>query len=638
MSTTTQVSVPDIGDFSDIPIIEVLVAVGETVEVEQGLVEIESDKATFEVPSTVAGVVKEIKVAVGDKVSEGTLIAVIETDGGEGASADGAPGDAGAEPDTAPRPTDRGADRPSSGAIATEEGRSTAEQAPEAAPAPAADFERGDVHAQVVVLGSGPGGYSAAFRAADLGLETVLVERYETLGGVCLNVGCIPSKALLHAAKVIAEAAEFGEQGVEFGEPKIDLDALRAHKEAVVGQLTKGVAGMAKTRKVEVVTGVGTFTSPHHLEVTGGDGKKTVVSFDHAIIAAGSQAVALPGIPADDPRVWDSTGALELRQIPERLLVIGGGIIGLEMATVYDALGSKVTVVELLDQLIPGADKDLVRPLAKRIEGRYEAIHLGVKVESVEAQDDGLHVTFAAGSDGGKVPEAGVYDAVLVAVGRTPNGGTIGAGAAGVNVSERGFIPVDAQLRTNVPHIFAIGDIVGQPMLAHKASHEAHLAAEVIAGQQLAAGVLDWPDDRAGHRPSPHVAFDARGIPSVAYTDPEVAWVGLTETQAKADGTDYEVAAFPWVASARALTVGGGAGKTKLLIDPKTRQILGAGIVGPNAGELIAEPGFALEMGADVGDLALTIHAHPTLSESIMLAAEVAEGTVTDLPPKRKRG
>ncbi len=597
MATTTEVAVPDIGDFEGIPIIEVLVQVGDTVEVEQGLVEIESDKATFEVPSPVAGVVKELKVKVGDKVSEGVVLAVIETTGD--AATGETPKD---EPATAPAP------------------EPTPESTPEPAvqPEPAkADFERGDVHAQVLVLGSGPGGYSAAFRAADLGLQVVMVERYETLGGVCLNVGCIPSKALLHASKVIAEAADLAEHGVAFGEPKIDLPALLAHKAGIVGQLTKGVAGMAKTRKVEVVTGVGTFTGPHHLKVESGDGETTVVSFDHAIIAAGSQPAQLPGIPADDPRVWDSTGALELREIPERLLVIGGGIIGLEMATVYDALGSKVTVVELLDQLIPGADKDLVRPLHKRIEGRYEAIHLGARVDGVEAKDDGLYVTFAAGAAGGKTPDPSVFDAVLVAVGRTPNGGKIGADAAGVNVTDRGFIPVDAQLRTNVPHILAIGDVVGQPMLAHKASHEAHVAAEVIAGE--------------------NVAMDVRGIPSVAYTEPEVAWVGLTETQAKADGTEYEVAAFPWVASARALTVGGGTGKTKLLLDPKSRQILGAGIVGPNAGELIAEPGFALEMGADVGDLALTIHAHPTLSESIMLAAEVAEGTITDLPPKRKR-
>lgn len=598
MATTTEVAVPDIGDFTDIPIIEVLVAVGDTVEVEQGLVEIESDKATFEVPSTVAGTVKELKVAVGDKVSEGSVIAVIE---GSGDSEAG--GDSGEAPSDSQAPS------------ASEEAPSESKAKPEVEAS--ADFERGDVHAQVVVLGSGPGGYSAAFRAADLGLETVMVERYASLGGVCLNVGCIPSKALLHTAKVIAEAAESSENGVEFGEPSIDLEALRKYKDGVVGKLTQGVAGMAKTRKVQTVQGVGTFTSPHHLEVEDAGGKKTVVSFDHAIIAAGSQAVQIPGVPADDPRVWDSTDALELREIPERLLVIGGGIIGLEMATVYDALGSKVTVAELLDTLIPGADKDIVRPLQKRIEGRYEAIHLGVRVTAVEAKDDGLHVEFAPGKDGGKAPDAAVYDAVLVAVGRTPNGDKIGAGAAGVRVDERGFIPVDEQLRTNVPHILAIGDIVGQPMLAHKASHEAHVAAEVIAGHD--------------------VAMDVRGIPSVAYTDPEVAWVGLTETQAKADGREVEVAAFPWVASGRALTVGGDAGKTKLIVDPETRQILGAGIVGPNAGELIAEPGFALEMGADVGDLALTIHAHPTLSESIMLAAEVAEGTVTDLPPKRGR-
>ncbi len=577
MSAAQEIAVPDIGDFTDIPIVDVLVAVGDTVEVEQGLVEIESDKATFEVPSPIAGVVKEIRVAIGDRVSEGTVIAVVEASGG-------------VEP---------------------------------AESAESSETARGDVHAQVLVLGSGPGGYSAAFRAADLGLEVVLVERYETLGGVCLNVGCIPSKALLHQAKIIAEAEASAGHGITFGEPQIDLDALRAFKDEVVGKLTQGVEGMAKRRKVTVVTGEGVFTDDRHLTVTTAasgdtDAKTTVVSFDHAIIAAGSSVVQLPGIPYDDDRVWDSTSALELRSIPDRLLVIGGGIIGLEMATVYDAIGSNVTVVELSDGLIPGCDRDLVKPLQARIAGRYEAIHTGVKVDAVEAKDDGLHVTFASGTADGKAPpEPAVFDAVLVSVGRAPNGKGLGLDTTGVHVDERGFVPVDEQLRTNVPHILAIGDIVGGPMLAHKASHEAHVAAEVIAGE--------------------NVTFDARGIPSVAYTDPEVAWVGLTETQAKADGTDYEVAAFPWAASGRALAIDGAAGRTKLLIDPASRRILGAGIVGPGAGELIAEPGFAMEMGADVGDLALTIHAHPTLSESIMLAAEMLEGTITDLPPQRKR-
>ena len=677
MSPATQdVAVPDIGDFTDIPIIEVLVAVGDTVEVEQGLVEIESDKATFEVPSPVAGVVEELRVAVGDKVSEGVVIAVIEPARGD-AVADDAEG-GGEEPAKAAvdveeqaedkpaaqagdnpaaqagdNPAARAGDNPAARASDSPAGQAGATSgaggADEASgPEPLADAANGDIHAQVLVLGSGPGGYSAAFRAADLGLEVVLVERYPTLGGVCLNVGCIPSKALLHQAKIIAEAEESAGHGITFGDPQIDLDALRSYKDEVVGKLTGGVDGMAKRRKVTVVTGEGTFTDDRHLTVTSstddgdaaggvgseGGGKQTVVSFDHAIIAAGSSVVKLPGIPYDDPRVWDSTAALELREIPDRLLVIGGGIIGLEMATVYDALGSKVTVVELSDGLIPGCDRDLVKPLQARIAKRYEAIHTGVKVEAVEAKGDGLHVTFARGGGGGDdsqttgdakgaagadspVPEPQVFDAVLVSVGRSPNGKLLGLDRAGVHVDERGFVPVDDQLRTNVPHILAIGDLVGGPMLAHKASHEAHVAAEVIAGE--------------------HVAFDVRGIPSVAYTDPEVAWVGLTETQAKADGTPYVVAAFPWAASGRALAIDGAYGRTKLLVDPESRQILGAGIVGPGAGELIAEPGFAMEMGAEAGDLALTVHAHPTLSESVMLAAEMLEGTITDLPPQRRR-
>ncbi len=549
-------------------------------------------------PSTAAGTVKELRVAVGDKVSEGTVLVVVETDAGSGAptgSTDAAPATAEA-PAAAPSPT---------------------VEAP-APTAPAGDVERADVHAQVLVLGSGPGGYSAAFRAADLGLDVVLVERHATLGGVCLNVGCIPSKALLHVAKVMDEAASSAAHGISFGDPQIDLEALRAHKDGVVARLTQGVAGMAQRRKVRVLQGEGQFTSPHHLELTptGDDGgAPQTISFDHAIIAAGSKVVRIPGIPYDDPRVWDSTAALELREIPGRLLVIGGGIIGLEMATVYDALGARVTVVELSEGLIPGCDRDLVKPLLQRIEGRYEAIHTGVRVERVDAGEDGLTATFAGDGD---VPEPATFDAVLVAVGRAPNGRDLGLDATGVQVDERGRIPVDLQRRTNVPHLFAIGDLTPGPMLAHKASHEGHVAAEAVAGEAGAA-------------------FDVRGIPSVAYTDPEIAWVGLTETQAKADGTDYEVAVFPWAASGRALAIDGAAGRTKLLLDPGSRRILGAGIVGPNAGELIAEPGFALEMGADVADLALTIHAHPTLSETVGLAAEVAEGTVTDLPPQRKR-
>jgi dihydrolipoamide dehydrogenase len=461
------------------------------------------------------------------------------------------------------------------------------------------------------VLGSGPGGYTAAFRAADLGLKVILIERYERLGGVCLNVGCIPSKALLHVARVIAETEEAGHQGITFGKPEIDVDGLRGWKESVVGRLTTGLDGLAKQRKVEVVRGTAKFTSPNVLRVEGPDGA-TTVSFDRCIIAAGSSAVRLPGLP-DDPRIIDSTGALELEGIPERLLVVGGGIIGLEMATVYDALGSKITVVELMDQLIPGVDKDLIRPLQKRISARYEAIHLKTKVASVEAGDDGLRVTF----EGDNAPEPQTFDRVLLAVGRRPNGAGIGAEAAGVLVDERGFIPVDRQMRTNVPHIHAIGDIVGEPMLAHKASHEATVAAEVAAGHDS--------------------SFDVQTIPSVAYTDPEVAWMGLTETDAKARGIEVEKASFPWAASGRALSLGRDDGVTKLLFEPGTRRLLGAGMVGPNAGELVAETVHALEMGADAEDLALTVHPHPTLSETVMFAAEMAEGTITDLYVPRRR-
>ncbi|HEV3054056.1 MAG TPA: dihydrolipoyl dehydrogenase [Solirubrobacteraceae bacterium] len=455
------------------------------------------------------------------------------------------------------------------------------------------------------MLGSGPGGYTAAFRAADLGLKTVLVERYERLGGVCLNVGCIPSKTLLHAARVIAEAEEMASRGIQFGKPAVDLDALRGWKDDVVRKLTGGLVALAKQRKVEVVHGVGRFTGPHSLQVD-----ERTITFEHCIIAAGSQAATLPGIP-DDPRIVDSAGALDLAEIPKRLLVIGGGIIGLEMATVYDALGSKVTVVELLDQLIPGCDRDLVRPLQKRIEQRYDGIHLGTRVGEVKAQKNGIRV---------ELGEAGTktFDAVLVAVGRRPNGGAIEAAAAGVNVDERGFIPVDRQLRTNVPWIHAIGDIVGDPMLAHKASHEGSVAAEVIAG---VAGA----------------EFDPRAIPSVAYTDPEVAWMGLTETEAKAGGIAYEKGVFPWSASGRALSIGRDDGLTKLLVEPESHRVLGAGIVGTNAGELIAETVHAIEMGADAEDLAATIHPHPTLSETVMFAAEMVEGTITDLLPPRRR-
>jgi len=578
---TIDVLVPDIGDFADVPVIEVHVAPGDEVSEEDPLITLESDKATMDVPAPAAGKVGELKVAVGDTVSEGSPILTLEAP---------APGGAPAAETPAPAPA----------------------EAP--APAvPAGSFEgEADVTCQVLVLGSGPGGYTAAFRAADLGLDTVLVERYPRLGGVCLNVGCIPSKALLHVAKVLTDAEEMRGHGVGFGEPEIDVDALREWKDSVVGRLTGGLGGMAKGRKVRVVQGTGAFASPNVLVVDGPDGE-TSVGFEHAIIAAGSRVAELPGLPYDDPRLIDSTGALELADVPARLLVIGGGIIGLEMATVYDALGSDVTVVELMDALIPGCDKDLVRPLHKRIEQRYEAIHLKTRVSAVEALDEGLRVTF----EGDNAPEPQVYDRILLAVGRRPNGALIGADQAGVNVDEGGFIRVDGQMRTNVPHIFAIGDVVGEPMLAHKATHEAKVAAEVIAGH--------------------NVAFEARAIPSVAYTDPEVAWMGLTETEAKAQGVPYEKGVMPWAASGRALSIGRDEGSTKLLVDPDTRRVLGAGIVGPNAGELIAEAVHALEMGAEAEDIGLTIHPHPTLSETLGFAAEVVEGTITDLPPARKK-
>jgi dihydrolipoamide dehydrogenase len=562
-----QVTVPDIGDFTDVPVIEILVEVGQEVAEEDPLVVLESDKATMEVPSPAAGKVGELLVKVGDKVSEGS--ALVRLDGVDGAG-------------------------PAAPAV---------EQASPAPPAPpAAPVAKGDNHAQLLVLGSGVGGYSAAFRAADLGMDVVLVERDERLGGVCLNVGCIPSKALLHVAKIIAEAELAAEHGVRFGEPQIDVDALRGWKDSIVGKLTGGLAQMAKGRKVRVVTGEGRFTGPNALSVGG-----ETITFDNAIVAAGSRAAMLPGLP-EDSRVVDSTGALELPDIPGRLLVIGGGIIGLEMAAVYDALGSKVTVVELLDQLIPGCDPDLVKPLRKRIEERYEAIHTGTKVEKLEARDDGIHATLSNG-------DTHAFDRVLVAIGRVPNGRELGLDAAGVTVDERGFVPVDQQLRTNVAHICAIGDIVGEPMLAHKSGHQGKVAAEVLAGHD--------------------VVFDPRGIPSVAYTEPEVAWVGLTEMAAKERGIEVEKAVFPWSASGRALSLDGAAGMTKLLFEPGTRRLLGAGAVGPSAGDLIAEPTFALEMGADAQDIGLTIHPHPTLSETIAFAADIAEGTITDLPNKK---
>ena len=578
------IKVTDIGDFADIPVVSILVSVGDTVAAEDPLIELESDKATMEVPSPVAGVVKEIKVAEGDNVSKGSVIMVFE-----GAGAEAAPA---AEPATAPAAT----------------------AAPAAVAATGTASGAGDVHGDVVVLGSGPGGYTAAFRAADLGKKVVLIEKNPTLGGVCLNVGCIPSKALLHVAKVITEAEDMASHGVTFAKPKINLDELRSFKDSVVGQLTGGLTGLAKARKVTTVKGTGKFTGPNMIEVVE-DGKVTTVSFDQCIIAAGSEPVHLPFLPHDDERVVDSTGALELSEIPKRMLVLGGGIIGLEMACVYDALGTKVTIVELMDQIIPGADKDIVKPLHNRIKGRYENILLKTKVTAMEAQKKGLKVTFE--DTKGEVT-TDTFDKVLVAVGRTPNGKKIDADKAGVAVDERGFIAVDSQQRTGVNHIFAIGDLVGQPMLAHKAVHEGKVAAEVCAGHKR--------------------HFDAKLIPSVAYTDPEVAWCGVTETEAKAKGIPYEKGVFPWAASGKALAGARSEGMTKLLFNPEDQRVIGGCIVGVNAGDLIAEVGLAIEMGADAVDLGHTIHAHPTLSETVNFAAEMFEGTITDLmPPKKKK-
>jgi dihydrolipoamide dehydrogenase len=595
-----EIRVPDIGDFADVPVIEVHVSPGDVVAVEDPLVTLESDKATMDVPSPAAGTIGEVRIAVGDQVSQGDVIIELQT--GEAVDSQGRP-----SPDSATLPL-RGAE-PGTGSVPAAPGAG----APAPTPASGTGIQA-DVQADVLVLGAGPGGYSAAFRAADLGKAVVLVDSSPILGGVCLKVGCIPSKALLHAARVIAETKEMAEHGLAFGEPAVDLDQLRAWKDSVVKRLTGGVAGLAKQRKVKVVTGRGAFASPNHLEVAADDGSRTMVGFEQAIIACGSEPVTLPFIPHEDERVIDSTGALELARIPERLLVIGGGIIGLEMATVYSELGAGVTIVELLDQLIPGADKDLVAPLFKRISERYDAIHLSTKVTGVEASADGLLVRF----EGAKAPETATFDQVLVAVGRRPNGRAIGAERAGVAVDERGFIGVDKQQRTNVPHIFAIGDVVGQPMLAHKATHEGHVAAEVTAGL-----------------PS---YFDVRGIPSVAYTDPEVAWVGVTETEAKAAGVKYGKGRFPWAASGRSLSLGRDEGMTKLLFDEATGRMIGAAAVGPNAGELIAETALAVEMGADAADVALTVHPHPTLSETVGMSAEAFEGTVTDLyVPKRRR-
>jgi len=598
-----EVKVPDIGDFKDVPVIEILVKPGDAVKKDDSLVTLESDKATMEVPSTQAGVVKDIRVKVGDKVSQGTVICTLEAEGAAAA----AQTPAAAAPATAPAPA-----APS----APVSGRSEGQSVRQALNSTLASLDA-DLHAEVLVLGSGPGGYTAAFRAADLGKKVVLVERYPIIGGVCLNVGCIPSKALLHAAKIITDAEEGEHIGLAFGKPRVDVAGLRKFKGDVVGKLTGGLASLAKLRKVTVVEGKGRFTSPQTLEVEGKEGRK-VVSFDNCIIAAGSQSAKIPGFPYDDPRLMDSTGALELADVPKRLLIIGGGIIGLEMATVYDALGSKVSVVEFMDRLIPGADPDIVKPLARRIEKRYEKIMLKTKVARIEAGPRGLTAHFEA-ADGGAGPAPETYDRILLAVGRRPNGKNIGAENAGIQVNDRGWIPVDRQMRTNVPHIFAIGDIVGEPMLAHKASHEGKIAAEVIAGMA-------------------HHQWEARTIPSVAYTDPEVAWMGLSEPEAKAQGIEYEKAAIPWAASGRALSMGRGEGLTKVIYEKGTKRILGAGIVGVNAGELIAEAVLALEMGSDAEDLGMTVHAHPTLSETLYFSAEMVEGTITDLMPPRKKG
>ncbi|MFN0217344.1 MAG: dihydrolipoyl dehydrogenase [Hyphomicrobium sp.] len=576
--SSVEVRIPNIGDFKDVPIVEILVKPGDVVKAEHPLLTIESDKATMEIPAPAAGKIEVIHVNVGDKVSEGRLIVSL----------------ASAEPETTANPA------PPATAATT------------ARPAPV-PLRKADMHAEVLVLGAGPGGYTAAFRAADLGKRVVLVERWPALGGVCLNVGCIPSKALLHAAKVIEDSRDMAAHGIGFAAPRIDIAQLRSWKDGVVKKLTGGLAGLAKQRKVTVAAGVGRFASAHEIDVTASDGTTKRVSFEQSIVAVGSEPAKLPFVPYDDPRVVDSTGALDLRDIPKRLLVIGGGIIGLEMATVYHALGSKVTVVELMDQIIPGADRDIVAPLMKRIESRYEKIHLGTKVTKVEATPAGLKVEFeTAGAS-----TTNTFDRVLVAVGRTPNGDSISAEAAGVAVDARGFIAVDRRMRTNVSHIFAIGDVVGQPMLAHKAVHEGKVAAEVAAGLQS--------------------AFDARVIPSVAYTDPEVAWVGPTELELKASGAKYGKGVFPWAASGRSLSLGRDEGITKILFDEDTHRILAAGIVGPSAGDLIAEAAFAIEMGADAADIGHTIHPHPTLSETIGMAAEAFEGTLTDLYLPKKR-
>ena len=606
---TIEVKVPDIGGHGDVPVIEVLAKPGDAIAKDQGLVTLESDKATMEVPSTVAGTLKELKVKLGDTLSEGDVVAVIEA---EGADAPAAPKAAEAAPAAAPKT--EAAPKAETTPPARPEAKPASQPAKPAPAAAPASGQPADIECQMVVIGAGPGGYTAAFRAADLGLDTVLVERYPSLGGVCLNVGCIPSKALLHAAEVIDAAAHASDFGIDFAKPGIDLDKLRGYKEKVVGQLTTGLAGMAKQRKVRVVQGTATFASPNELLIEGADGKPRRLAFAHCVIAAGSQAVKLPGFPWDDPRVMDSTDALALADVPKKLLVVGGGIIGLEMATVYRGLGSEVTVVELAPQLIPGADADLVKPLAARLKAQGVAVHLKTKVVEAKAGKKGIECVF----EGERVPDTRLFDRVLVAVGRSANGGKLDAEKAGVSVGERGLIPVDAQMRTNVPHIFAIGDLVGQPMLAHKATHEGKLAAEVAAGEKK--------------------AWVARVIPSVAYTDPEIAWVGVSESEAKAKGLKIGVGKFPWAASGRAIGLGRTEGFTKLVFDEATHRVIGGGIVGPHAGELISEVALAIEMGCEAADIGHTIHPHPTLGESVGMAAEVYEGTITDLYLPKKGG
>ena len=586
MTTSITISIPDIGNFESVEVIEVLVKVGDTIAKEDSLITVESDKASMDIPSSDSGRVESIEIKVGDKVKQGTAILVVSTTKTE----------------------------------AKEEAPAIINTKPES-PSPAPDVvttqtnnasDHNDITCDVAVLGSGPGGYTAAFRAADLGKKVVLIERYSTIGGVCLNVGCIPSKALLHTAKVITDAEDTAHHGVTFSEPEIDLDALRDWKSnKVVKKLTMGLSQMAKQREVDVVEGFGVFLSPNQIEVTLNDGAKKVIGFTSAIIAAGSQPTKIPNTP-DDPRIMDSTGALELKDIPKKLLIIGGGIIGLEMGTVYDALGSQVTVVELMDGLIQGCDRDVVRPLHKRMEKRFERIYLNTKVLKMDAKKEGIVVSF----EGGDAPKEATFDRVLVSVGRKPNGLKINADRAGVNVDSQGFIKVDKQMRSNVPHIFAIGDIVGQPMLAHKATHEGKVAAEVICGHK--------------------VEFQALTIPSVAYTDPEIAWAGVTEEEAKQNNIEYEKAVFPWAASGRAISTNRTEGMTKLIFDKKTDRLIGAAIVGTNAGELIAETVLAIEMGADAHDIGLTINPHPTLSESIAMASEIKEGTITDLYIKKR--